>query len=290
MKTLKIIGVPEHFNFPWRALIGQQPLANHGIELSWQDESRGSGQMIKALRSGEADLGIILTESFLKAFQEQGNLKMMGYHVISPLHWGIHISAKSKIESLSELQNPIFFISREGSGSHLMASVLAARENWQSQSVSYRTVDNLPGALSAFEENPDGLFLWEKFTTQPYVDQGLVKRIDEIPSPWPCFALIASEKAMIEFGDVLVQVRDLVYEKSKLLKSSTETVKNIATFYDLNQTDVSQWLAQTVWAQTPEISISEFEAAMETMVRLGILKAPIPLKNCLTTDRLRLIP
>ncbi|MFC3414908.1 type 2 periplasmic-binding domain-containing protein [Algoriphagus hitonicola] len=290
MKVLKIIGVPEHFNFPWRSIVDKQPLLDQGVSLSWQDESRGSGQMINALTSGEVDLGIILTESFLKAFQEEKPLKMIGYHVNSPLCWGIHVGKNSKINSLDEVKSPSFFISREGSGSHLMASVLAEREKWSSQSLEYKIVDNLDGALSAFEKNPDGLFLWEKFTTKPYVDQGLLNRLGEIPSPWPCFAIIASEKAMDEFGETIFQLRDLVYEKSKTLKNSTETVKAISSSYHLAEEDVKAWLSQTNWAQIPEISISEFESAMEIMVRLGILKAPIPLENCLTTDRLRMIP
>lgn len=290
MKTLNIIGVPEHFNFPWITTVNRQPLLSQGIKLSWQNENRGSGQMIQTLTHGEADLGIILTESFLKAFQENKPLKMIGFHVISPLSWGIHIGKNSKIQSLEEVKDPVFFISRKGSGSHLMASVLAEREKWNNQSIEFQIIDNLDGALAAYENNPDGLFLWEKFTTKPFVDQGHLKRLGEIPSPWPCFTMIASQKAMDTFGDVLFQLRDLVYEESQRLKNSKDTSKAISSFYQLNEEDIKDWMTQTTWATAPEISVGEFESAMKIMRSLGIIEGKVELEKCLTVHSLRLIP
>lgn len=289
MKTLNIIGVPEHFNYPWISTVNRQPLLDQGIKLSWKNESRGSGQMIQTLDDGEADLGIILTESFLKAFQDNKPLKMIGFHVTSPLNWGIHVGKKSKIRSLDEVKYPNFFISRKGSGSHLMASVLAEREKWDSQSIEFQIIDNLDGALSAYEYHPDGLFLWEKFTTKPFVDQGHLKRLGEIPSPWPCFTMTASQKAIDEHGDILFQLRDLVYEESKRLKSSKDTSSTISSFYQLNEEDIKDWMTQTTWATAPEISVGEFESAMKIMRSLGIIEGKVELEKCLTVHSLRLI-
>ncbi|MEP1085235.1 MAG: ABC transporter substrate-binding protein, partial [Algoriphagus sp.] len=66
MKTLRITGVPEHFNFPWKKIIAQQPFEKNGILLQWTDESRGSGQMNKDLREDKTDIALVLTESYLK--------------------------------------------------------------------------------------------------------------------------------------------------------------------------------------------------------------------------------
>src|SRR5690606_21010213 len=141
----------------------------------------------------------VLTESFLKDFEDGNPSKMIGLHVKSPLNWGIHIHGKSSISSTNEIKNPRFLISRMGSGSHLMAYVLAKREEWVAKNLKFKIVSNLPGALDAMTaENPE-IFLWEKYTTKPWVDSQQFKCIGEIASPWPCFAIIASNKALAEY-------------------------------------------------------------------------------------------
>jgi hypothetical protein len=32
-------------------------------------------------------------------------------------------------------------------------------------------------------------FLWERFMTEPFVQSGELKRVGELPTPWPCFVL-----------------------------------------------------------------------------------------------------
>src|SRR5690606_16087806 len=99
MDKISIIGVPEHFNFPWLSVIADQPFIDEGITLEWSDEPKGSGAMNKAIREGRADIAIILTESFVKDKIEGNPGKIIGYHVRSPLIWGIHVSGKSQVES-----------------------------------------------------------------------------------------------------------------------------------------------------------------------------------------------
>ena len=290
MKQLRIIGVPEHFNYPWRKVVDRQPLRERGIELTWQDESRGSGQMIESLSEGKADLAILLTESFLKAFEQGKPLKMIGFHVTSPLIWGIHTGSKSNLEEIAKVRKPNFLISRFGSGSHLMASVLSDRENWSSETIRFQTVNNLEGALEAYQSDPDALFLWEKYTTKPWVDLGSLKRIGEIPSPWPCFTLVASRNALREFENELIEVRNLVYHESKKLQKLESIVAEIAGFYQLKSEDVKAWLSQTTWATDELVSISELQSNIKKMIAYGILQKEQKVEDFLIADRLRLIP
>lgn len=288
MKTLRVTGVPEHFNFPWKNVIQNQPFLENDVELEWIDESRGSGQMNLVLRNGETEIALVLTESFLKDFEAGNPSKMIGYHVISPLIWGIHIGADSKINELADISNPLFYISRPGSGSNLMGLALAERENWNPDTLQFEVVTNLPGALEAYKTNPDGLFLWEKFTTKPWVDSKQMKRIGEIPSPWPCFSIIASDQALNDFGKEIFQLRDLVYEEAyRLEKSKSETIRAISMAYELQEKDVKSWISQTKWATTETVSLGEMKKSMEKMVKLGILKEPIPPKEFLRIHRIK---
>lgn len=277
MKTIKITGVPEHFNYPWKKLIKEQPFLDEGIYLEWIEESRGSGQMNLALREGQTDIAIVLTESFLKE-QEAGNpSKMIGFHVTSPLIWGIHIHGDSPIASLKEIKKSNFLVSRMGSGSHLMAYVLAKREGWKEDDLSFKIVDNLPGALKIMSKEHAEMFLWEKFTTKPWVDQKKMKRIGEVPSPWPCFVIAARQEILDSQAEVLLKIRDQVYDYSKELQANPEAIKLISTEYDLDLEDVKLWLAQTKLATEASISTSEFQSIVKHMKELGIIKSELNL-------------
>ncbi len=286
MKTLRITGVPEHFNFPWKKVVSAQPFEKDGITLQWTDESRGSGQMNKDLREDKTDIALVLTESFLKDFEGGNPSKMIGFHVKSPLTWGIHIAGDSSVNSLDEIKDPAFLISRMGSGSHLMAFVLAKREVWNSEKLEFKIINNLSGALEAMTPEKPEMFLWEKYTTKPWVDSNQMKRIGEVQSPWPCFAIIASEKALAEFGEALFRLRDLVYRESVNLQTSASAIEKISENYELNASDVKEWFAQTSWATAAEISRKQLEKSMNTMKELAIISELIPLEDFLAYEHL----
>lgn len=289
MKTIRITGVPEHFNYPWKKIVKNQPFQARGVLLQWIDESRGSGQMNKALRAGETDLAVVLTESFLKDVAEGNPARMLGFHVKSPLIWGIHLPAKSKINHLNEIENPRFLVSRIGSGSHLMASVLAQKENWNLHDLSFRLVENLAGALTHMDPYNPELFLWEKYTTKPWVDAGELKRIGEVASPWPCFVTVATQKARSEFGELLVELRDMVFQVADQLYKDPTTPEQICKTYQLNLEDVKKWLSETAWETSPTISKLQLDDAMGKMVELEILKKKLSFEEFTFLDILKFI-
>ncbi|MBN7815904.1 type 2 periplasmic-binding domain-containing protein [Algoriphagus pacificus] len=289
MRTIRITGVPEHFNLPWKNVIARQPFKSEGIQLEWIEESRGSGQMNKAIRENETEIALILTESFLQDFENGNPSKMIGFHVKSPLIWGIHIPGSCEVDNLSEIKEPSFLISRMGSGSQLMSFVLAKREGWQKESLNFKIVGNLPGALEAMSPEDPDMFLWEKYTTKAWVDSGDFKRIGEVPSPWSCFVIVASNKALETSEDVIIQLRDLVYEEAAKLQKSEDLPNLIHNNYDLAVEDVKAWLSQTTWATTPEVSRRDMDLAMNEMAELGILKNRLRLEDFLVIGKLSLI-
>ena len=273
MKQINIIGVPEHFNFPWIKVIERQPLKHEGFELVWHNESKGSGAMNKSIRNGEVDLALILTESFIKDKIEGNTGKIIGWYVKSPLIWGIHLSSLCPIQNLSELNNPTFLISRYGSGSHLMAFLLAEREGWNPNSLQFEEIGNLDGAKKSFEGPEPKLFLWEKFTTKPLVDQGLFKRIGEIPTPWPCFVIVASHQSLYQHAHMLRKIRDLVYEEALKLKSLPDASSDISNFYGIQKHDIEVWMENTTWAKSNIIKSEELQKVIETLHKLQIIKS-----------------
>ena len=157
-----------------------------------------------------------------------------------------------------------------------MALVLAKREGWNVDELTFEIIGNMDGAKEAMENGDEGIFLWEKYTTSPMVKNGTMKRIGEVPSPWPCFVMVAADKALAEFGNLIFEVRDELYKISKAWSENPNRVKALAEFYELDQVDVGKWLEQTQWSTTPKITQSELKNAMKTMQELGILKSQLP--------------
>ena len=71
---LKIGGVPEHFNLPWRLAIEEGKMRDIGLDLHWSDMSGGTGQMIRGLETGSIDIAVLLTEGITKAILQNSNV------------------------------------------------------------------------------------------------------------------------------------------------------------------------------------------------------------------------
>ena len=84
-----------------------------------------------------------------------------------------------------------------------MANVHAFKNGWATPIENNRLIiaNNIAGARECMEKGNADVFCWEKFTTKPHVDSGEWQRIGEIVTPWPCFVVVASEKAMMEKGE-----------------------------------------------------------------------------------------
>lgn len=279
MKTINIIGVPEHFNYPWIKLVEKQPLKEQGLLLNWQNESNGSGAMNKALREKKADIAVLLTESFVKDKTEGNPGKILGYHVLSPLTWGIHVPANSSVESINDLKEAPFLISRYGSGSHLMAFLLAKQNNWNTEHLHFEVVGNMDGAREAFEDQQPKAFLWEKYTTKPLVDQGIFRRVGEIPTPWPCFVIVAHEDLLIEHPEKLQALQHALYQGS----SETRLLNNLSSLlsqnYGIQEADIKAWLNQTEWATNSRMKESTLENTIDILSQLQLIDEKVPVSE-----------
>ncbi len=247
LKKYKIGGVPEHFNYPWRKAIEDHDFERLNVALHWSDMTGGTGQMIKGLETGTLDIAVLLTEGITKAILQGTPAKILDFYVTSPLQWGIHVSKILPTPCLKELRNPRVAISRYGSGSHLMAYVLAQREGWDLSKLSFNVIGDVYGGIWALENKEADLFLWEKYTTQPFVDKGSCTRIDQIDTPWPCF-VIACRKTILENDyDTIRKIIEVVKEKAKKIKQDPHSIESISWRYHLAQDSVEKWFHETTW-------------------------------------------
>jgi hypothetical protein len=171
-----------------------------------------------------------------------------------------------------------------------MAYLFAKQQNWPADGLAFETVNNLDGAIKAFESRKPQAFLWEKYTTKPLVDKGLFERIGEIPTPWPCFVIVASETALANYGNEIKAIRDFVYHKSKSCMDNVgSTIRAISKNYQLREEDVAAWFSQTVWATNEDVSKADLSKTMDILQELSLIKQKIDLEELVAEDFVNLI-
>lgn len=272
MTGLKIGGVPEHFNLPWRLAIEEGKFREIGLDLHWSDMGGGTGQMIRGLETGSIDVAVLLTEGITKAILEGLKAKIIQVYVVSPLHWGIHVPFNSNIKTVNDLKGKTFAISREGSGSHLMTYVKASQEGWDTSKLKFNSVGDVYGGLWALENNEAQGFLWEKYTTFPFTEQGKCRYIDEVVTPWPCFVIAVREEVLEKHSDILNQMCDVVNKKARDVKNNEDTVEIISWRYNLRLGQVENWLIETDWNYNGHSYPEAFEKTIQYLLKLDLLK------------------
>jgi len=251
MTTIKIAGVPEHFNLPWHLAIEGKEFEKQNIDLQWTDVPEGTGKMCQMLRSGETDIAVILTEGIVKDIVAGNASKIVQVYVESPLIWGIHVAAHSSYKTLADLENTRIAISRLGSGSQLMAYVNAGNQGWKTDSLQFEIVNTIDGAVEALKEGTADYFMWEHFMTKPLVDKGIFRRIADCPTPWPCFVIAVRDAVLEKDPEIIKTILGVINKKTATFKDIPNIDKTIATKFSQKTKDIQEWLSLTQWSQKP---------------------------------------
>ena len=154
METLRVCGVPEHFNLPWT--LGVKKRVFDGVaNVRWTAVPGGTGAMVSAVAEGHQDVALALTEGIVAAAIASRDgptpLCYAGSYVTSPLCWMV-VCASGREDapaSLAELGARArdgecirVSVSRLGSGSHIMAYLLAMREGWPLRNLTFVRNEN----------------------------------------------------------------------------------------------------------------------------------------------------
>lgn len=270
MKRFKIGGVPEHFNLPWRLAIEEGRLNHLDVDMHWSDMSGGTGQMIKGLQAGTLDIAVLLTEGITKSILEGLDAKILSVYVKTPLRWGIHVPFNSEMKQAEDIKGQKFAISREGSGSHLMAYVNSFQKGWNTNELQFNIVGDVYGGLWALENDEAGVFLWEKYTTHPFVESEKCKCIGEVVTPWPCFVVAVRNEVIEKHGDLLKEVLEVVGQTAKEIKDGNNA-EEISWRYALKLEQAKSWLSETDWNYTGENSMKDYELVVDYLSKLNLI-------------------
>jgi ABC-type nitrate/sulfonate/bicarbonate transport system substrate-binding protein len=231
--------------------------------------------MVTALQAGDIDIGVGLTEGWIAALgkaqasKEDAGFRVVGTYVETPLCWAISTGARrDQLNGIPDLKGKKVGVSRIGSGSYVMSFVLADQQGWLDT-----TSDSPPfpvEALNTFANLRDGVnnstadfFMWEHFTSKRYYDNGEIKRIGEIYTPWSSWKIVASSdllhpvnwsatdnaskpKLKDELEDVLAKINKGV---KHFEENQEEAVQYISTKLDYSEEDAREWLKTVKFAK-----------------------------------------
>lgn len=276
MKTVTIGGVPEHFNLAWYLTLKNGEYKAENINLKWNDYPSGTGAMTEALRTGEIDMAVILTEGIVKDIAEGNPSKIVQVFVESPLIWGIHVAKDSKFKTVQDLRGKRCAISRYGSGSHLMAYINAENHGWDIKTdLNFEVIQDMEGAIKALNNGDADYFMWEKFMTKPVVDSGVFRRIANCPTPWPCF-VIAVRNEFLEANETTVKlILETINNTTIDFKEIPSIDRMIANRYAIQLDDVQEWLSLTEWSQQ-NLDTATVKKVQEKLIKLDILSESKP--------------
>ncbi len=272
MKNLTIGGVPEHFNLPWYHTLRDKKYTARGINLRWKDFPGGTGAMSNALRNKEIDMAVILTEGIIRDIVNGNDCKIVQVFIKTPLIWGIHVANNSNYQKVEDLKGTKAAISRFGSGSHLMTYVNAENQQWNpTTDLQYEVINNLEGAIESLPKGKGDYFLWEKFTTKPYVDNGTFRLIGECPTPWPCFVIAVRNEVLENDSESIKTILEVINSETLHFKETPNLAEIISERYAQKIEDVRQWLSLTEWSPH-NISENEVKKIQNKLLELNLIE------------------
>ena len=270
---LRIGGVPEHFNLPWRQAIDDGAFEARGIDVDFIEYPGGTGAMTAALAAGEIDAALLLTEGAVADILGGSDNRLVSVFTDTPLIWGIHVAAKSDIQDVSDIEGRRYAITRRGSGSHLIAIVDAAERGFSIPDSAFELIGTIDGARKALADGSADVFLWEKHMTQPLVDTGEFRRVGEREVPWPSFVVSARRDYLADRSATLRTALEVVRNYAARFKASDDSAELICKTYGLELADARSWLSHVQWSRDARCPEEALRRVVDALRAQGIVPA-----------------
>ncbi|KAI0205250.1 hypothetical protein F4808DRAFT_278542 [Astrocystis sublimbata] len=288
-QQLRIGFVPEHFSTPLH--FAQKYF---GLEAKLIPFPSGTGHMITALRDGEIDIGIGLTDGWVAGLGKEdtpgdGGYRLVGTYVETPLCWAISTGKeRPEIKSIDSLKGSKIGISRLGSGSQVMGYVLADQQGWLSPGAApysdFVVLQNFANLRNAVNDGSADFFMWEHFTSKRYYDNGEIRRVGEIYTPWSSWKIVASTALLNGGGGGKAKVADLFTKLDQGIKHfedhQDEAVEYISTHLDYSAEDAREWLKTVRFSSKTEgVDTKVITKCINILEKAGVLKEGVGLKT-----------
>lgn len=260
---LRITGVPEPYNLPWRLGIERRAFLRAGVDLQWTDVGEGTGRMCRMLAAGETDLAVLVTEGAVRDIANGGEERIIGTWVESPLTWGVHVPGNSSVHSVDDLGDARYLVSRMNSGSHVMGTLHAQRQGRATTAADFEVVNDLNGALARMADGRPCAFLWDTFVTAKHVASGAMRVVDEYRPDWPAFVVVARSELVERHPKAIATAMKIVRDQASGFAVGKSAAQVIAARYGADALQAAAWLQRVSWSRDGALS----EEAIAKVVR-----------------------
>jgi len=158
-----------------------------------------------------------------------------------------------------------------------MAYVMALQQGWPTDELKFQVNNDIRGLIDSVNDGSTSAFMWEWFTTKPFVDAGEARFIGSVPTPWPSWLIAAhperaESKAVSTFLDGLTTfVNDFNSEESR----ATKNVVFIEAKFGYPQEDIEAWLKTVGYPQScSEIPTKVISDTISVLEKAGVIKQP----------------
>ncbi|KZT73009.1 periplasmic binding protein-like II [Daedalea quercina L-15889] len=266
--------VREHFSSP----LLEYAEADGGKTFTLVECPSGTGQIITRLTNDEIDVAVALTDPLISGIARGSeHYKLVGSYVTTPLNWAVITGKDNKYNDISDLQGTTIGISRYGSGSQTMAYVMALQQGWPTDKMQFQVNNDIRGLIKSVNDGTTSAFMWEWFTTKPFVDAGEARFIGSVPTPWPSWLIAAhptraSPEALRTFLDTLTVYVRTFDDPAQREAADVEFIKEK---FGYPEEDVKAWLKTVAWSHDcATIPTKVITDTVDVLTKTGFIKSP----------------
>ncbi|KAF7336723.1 Periplasmic binding protein-like II [Mycena venus] len=272
--VLRVGYVREHFSTP----LLQFQDADENQTFTLVECPSGTGQLISRLTKDEIDVAIALTDPLISGIANGSTAyKLCGSYVSTPLNWAVITGKDTKFKEIGDLKGTTIGISRLGSGSQTMAYVMALQQEWPTDDLKFQINNDIRGLIDSVNDGTTSAFMWEWFTTKPFVDAGEARFIGSVPTPWPSWLIAAhptraSPKALRSFMSGLSGYVRAFNSASNRAGPNVEVIK---AKFGYPEQDIEAWLKTVAYPEDCLTIPSEvITNTLSVLEKAGVVKAP----------------
>jgi len=276
MAPLRVGYVREHFSSPLLQFAG----ADQGKSFVLVECPSGTGQLISRLTNDEIDIAIALTDALISGIAKGSKAyKLVGSYVTSPLNWAVIAGKSSSFDSIADLKDTTIGISRYGSGSQTMAFVMALQQGWSPTTLKFQVNNDINGLIDSVNDGSTSAFMWEWFTTKPWLDSGEVRFIGSVPTPWPSWLIAAHpspERAPKEaVHDFLTTLTGYVTKFDSQESRGSINVPFIQKTWGYPEADIKEWMGTVKYtSDCTTISSAVLSEVLRILSTAGFIASP----------------
>lgn len=170
-----------------------------------------------------------------------------------------------------------------------MSYVLADSRGWLDPSsdkspFEVKEIGNFKALRSAVNEKQADFFMWEHFTTRKYWENGEVKYIGDIETPWPSWVIAARETAKPELEDLMDKInRGIGHFK----QHPEEAVDYITSNMHYSKADAEQWMERVRFPDDVRgVARPVIQDTIDILQKAGLLKSlPVGADRMIAVER-----